>query len=60
MVQNLGMINTLVLHAIRISDKDHLEHDIEHLYVVLKRNGYNEEQVFTLLVLCILNLVSKP
>ena len=39
------MINTLVTRALRISDKDHVKEEIDHLTKVFKYNGYSSEQI---------------
>jgi hypothetical protein len=42
--QKLGVINTLVTCAIRVSDNDHVEQELNHLVDVFKNNGYKEHQ----------------
>ena len=43
--QKIGVINTLVTRAIRISDEDHLEQELDHLSNVFQMNGYNKNQI---------------
>ena len=42
--QKVGMINTLVTRALRISDKEHIKEEIDHLAKVFKNNGYSSRQ----------------
>ena len=44
-VQKIGVINTLVTRAMRLSDEEHIEQELRHLKEVFIANGYNEEQV---------------
>ena len=37
--QKAGVIQTLATGEIRISDADHLEHELDHLNEVFNRNG---------------------
>lgn len=41
--QKIRVINTLVTHAIRVSNKDHLDQELQHLSIVFKKNGYSEK-----------------
>jgi hypothetical protein len=41
--QKLGVINTLVTQAVRISDDEHIEQELKHLENVFKMNGYKEK-----------------
>jgi hypothetical protein len=43
--QKLGVLNTLVTHALRISDKEHVELELNHLAKAFKRNGYTTNQI---------------
>ena len=40
--QKIGVINTLVTKALRISDKEHIKEEIDHLEKVFGDNGYSE------------------
>ena len=42
--QKVGVINTLVTRALRISDKEHIKEEIDHLEKVFEENGYNGKQ----------------
>ena len=42
--QNTSGNNTMVVRAMRISDKAHLKQEINHLADLFLRNGYNENQ----------------
>jgi hypothetical protein len=50
LAQKLGVINTLVTQAIKISDDEHIEQELKHLENVFKMNGYQEKQ-FNMVVL---------
>ena len=39
------MINTLATHAWRVSDKDHIEKELDHLKAALMNNGYREGEI---------------
>ena len=43
--QKVGVLNTLITRAIKISDEDHLELEIDHLTNVFQMNGYNKDQI---------------
>jgi predicted GIY-YIG superfamily endonuclease len=43
--QKLGILNTLSTRAIRISDKEHLEQEKNHLHKVFKNIGYKEKEI---------------
>ena len=43
--QKVGVINTLVTRALRISDKDHIKEEIDHLTKFFKDNGYSSGQI---------------
>ena len=43
--QNIGVINTLVTQAMRLSDEENIEQELRHLKEVFIMNGYNEKQV---------------
>jgi predicted GIY-YIG superfamily endonuclease len=43
--QKLGILNTLSIRAIRISDKEHLEQEKNHLHKVFKNIGYKEKEI---------------
>ena len=43
--QKIGVINTLVTRAMRLSDEEHIEQELRHLKEVFITNGYNKEQV---------------
>ena len=45
LTQKIGVLNTLVTRAIRISYEDHLYHEINHLSNVFQMNGYNKNQI---------------
>ena len=40
--QKFGVLNTIVVRALRISDKEHLEEEISHLTSVFLGLGYKE------------------
>ena len=41
----MGVLNTLFTRALRVSDNDHLDSEIEHLRNVFLSNGYNIAQI---------------
>ena len=43
--QKLGVLNTLVVKALRISDQNHLDHEKNHLNHSLQNNGYTSSQM---------------
>ena len=43
--KNNGIINTLVTRVIKISDKDHLKQEIDHLMKAFINNGYRDKQI---------------
>ena len=43
--QKLGVLNTLVVRAFRISDQNHLDHEQNHLKHALQNNGYTSSQI---------------
>ena len=43
--QKMGVLNTLFTRALRVSDNDHLDSEIEHLRNVFLSNGYNIAQI---------------
>ena len=43
--QKMGVMNTLITRAIRISDTEHLEAEKEHLHDVFLSNGYDSDQI---------------
>lgn len=43
--QKLGVLNTLVVIALWISDQNHLEQEQNHLKNALKNNGYSSTQI---------------
>jgi hypothetical protein len=43
--QKLGILNTLSIRAIRISDKEHLEQEKNHLHKVFKNIAYKEKEI---------------
>ena len=47
--QKLGVIKTLATRALRISDKEHLDQEREHLIQGFKNNGYKEKHINTIL-----------
>ena len=42
--QKVGVINTLLTRALRISDKEHIKEEIDHLEKKIEENGYNGKQ----------------
>ena len=42
--QKIRVINTLVTKALRISDKEHIKEEIDHLEKVFEDNGYSGRQ----------------
>ena len=42
--QKVVVINTLVTRALRISDKEHIKEEMDHLAKVFKNNGYSSRQ----------------
>jgi uncharacterized sporulation protein YeaH/YhbH (DUF444 family) len=40
-----GVLNTLAIRAIRISDKEHIKEEIDHLTKVFKRIGYRDKDI---------------
>ena len=42
--QKIGVINTLVTRALRISDREHIKDEINHLERVFEDNGYSGKQ----------------
>ena len=43
--QKMGVLNTLITRALRVSDKDHIESEKEHLHGVFLSNGYSPTQI---------------
>ena len=43
--QKIGVLNTLLTRAIRISDDDHLNLEIDHLSNIFQVNGYSKYQI---------------
>jgi hypothetical protein len=43
--QKMGVLNTMATRAARISDKEHLEEEINHLTRVFKNIGYREKDI---------------
>jgi len=43
--QNFGVLNTLVVRALRISDEEHLEDEISHLTSIFLGIGYKEGEI---------------
>ena len=41
----LGVTNTLVTCAVRLSDDEHIEKELHHLYKFFINNGYQERQI---------------
>jgi hypothetical protein len=44
-VQKIGVINTLVTSAIKVSNENHLDQEIENFSTTFKNNNYNETQI---------------
>ena len=42
------IINTLVTHAIKIADKDHLKQELDHLIKAFINTGYTLEEIWGL------------
>ena len=42
--QKVGVINTIVTRALRISNKEHIKEEIDHLAKVFEDNGYSGRQ----------------
>lgn len=43
--QKMGVLNTLITTAMRITDNDHIEQEKEHLRKVFVSNGYTISQI---------------
>ena len=41
----MGVINTLITRDLRVSDKDHIDFEKEHLQNVFPSNGYSPSQI---------------
>ena len=41
----MGVLDNLITRALRVSDKDHIESEKEHLHNVFLSNGYNPAQI---------------
>jgi hypothetical protein len=58
--QKISVIDSLLTRALRISDKDSLSNELEHVKTVLLRNGYPNQLISTRLRICNTRLKSGP
>ena len=43
--QKIGILHTLAKRAVRVSDEDHLNEELQHLSKILQENGYTKKNI---------------